>query len=60
MTKRPHWFVSCMECESTAPNHSGICPACEREHGYGALVDDVDPAARPPLPLRLVKENARG
>lgn len=52
MTQRTTWFRSCMECESTAPNRTGICPECEIEHGYveRPFVDDVDPASREPIP----------
>ena len=58
MTQRTTWFRSCMECNSTAPNRSGICPSCEVQHGYrDRLVDDVQPDQRPPLPLRLLETN---
>lgn len=47
--KRPAWFRCCMECQSTEPNHSGICAGCEVKHGYrDRLIDDVDPQSREP------------
>lgn len=45
MTQRTSWFRSCMECESTAPNRTGICAECVVKHGYAD-----DPASREPIP----------
>lgn len=49
---RHHGQDQCVECGAPA-NHRMVCP--EHEALYAELVDDVDPASRPPLPLRVVE-----
>ncbi|WP_370309235.1 hypothetical protein [Sphingobium abikonense] len=53
MTQRTTWFRCCMECNSTAPNRSGICDQCAVTHGYAndnrapvQFSDDVQPDQR--------------
>lgn len=60
MTQRTNWFRACLECESTVPNRSGICPACEQREGYAndnrprtVFSDDVDASAREPKEIEL-------
>lgn len=59
---RFHYFTTCGECGREGRNEKGICAECEVIHGYAndnrapiAFSDDVDPASRPPLPMRVVE-----
>ena len=53
MTRR-HGHDQCVECGQPA-NRQLVCPTHEALYA-DRLVDDVDPASRPPLPLRIVQE----
>lgn len=51
-----HFFTTCGEGGKEGPNR-GVCDDCARDCGYAdkPFSDDVDPAQRPMVPLRVVE-----